>query len=86
MVANLQGGMAGGVTQKVGLGSGQSNAIPFSIQGTTSHPTFVPDVANIAGNVAKGAIQNAVSGKAPGAVPAGATGALGGLLGKKKPK
>jgi AsmA protein len=79
MLAKLQGGVAGGLTQKVGMGSGTGEGIPFSIQGTTSNPSFVPDVAGVAGSVAKGAVQNAVSGGTKG------VGGLGGLL-KKKPK
>jgi len=84
MTANLQGGIAGGLTQRSGLG-GTSGGIPFSITGTTSNPSFVPDVAGVAGSVAKGAIGNAVAGTTgvtKGAT--GATGAVGGLLGKKK--
>jgi AsmA protein len=80
MLAHLQGGVAGGLTQKVGVGGGTGEGIPFSIQGTTSNPSFVPDVAGVAGSVAKGALQNAVSGGTKG------VGSLGGLLGKKKPK
>jgi len=80
MTANLQGGVAGGVTQRAGLGGGNGNGIPFSIQGTTSNPSFVPDVGSIAAGAAKGALQNAVSGKT------GTTNAVGGLLGRRKPK
>jgi AsmA protein len=79
MNANLQGGVAGGLTQRAGLGAGAGNGIPFSIQGTTSNPSFVPDVGSIAAGAAKGALQNAVSGKT------GATKGLGGLLGRRKP-
>lgn len=74
MVADLQSGMAGGLTQRTGRGN--ANGIPFSIQGTMSDPKFVPDVAGVAGSAARGALQNAVSGK---------TGAAGGLLRRKKP-
>jgi AsmA protein len=81
MLANLQGGAAGGVTQRAGLGGGGGNGIPFSIQGTTSNPSFVPDVGSIAGNAAKGALQQAVSGKTGSTT---GNSALGGLLGRKK--
>jgi AsmA protein len=81
MVAELQGGV-GGLTQRAGLVGGKGGGIPFSIAGTTSDPKFVPDVAGVAGSVAQGALGNVVSGK-PSAAK-GATGALGGLLGKKK--
>jgi AsmA protein len=80
MQANLQGGMAGGLTQKVGFGGGGgSNAIPFSIQGTTSNPKFVPDVSGIATSMATNAVKGALSGTAKkGGNP------LAGLFGKKK--
>ena len=81
MLANLSGGMAGGLTKVSSVG-GATNGIPFSIQGTTSNPQFVPDMAGAAGSLATGAVKGAMSGKVPGAnTPANA---LGGLLGKKK--
>ena len=82
MMAELQGGVAGGLTQRAGLVGGKGGGIPFSIAGTTLDPKFVPDVAGVAGSVAQGALGNVVSGK-PSAAKS-ATGALGGLLGKKK--
>jgi AsmA protein len=89
MNANLQGGMIGGMPHVATLGSGSKGGggIPFSITGTTSNPSFVPNVAGVASGVAQGAVGNVVSGTtgvAKGAT--GAPGALGGLLGKKKPK
>ena len=81
MVANLTGGMAGGVTKMASLGTGKSG-IPFTIQGTTANPHFTPDIGGMAGNLATGAVQGVVSGKVP-AVPGAPTKALGGLLGKK---
>ena len=84
MMADLNGGMAGGLTKVAGLGGQRSGGIPFSIQGTTSNPSFVPDVAGVAGSVAKGALGNVVSGQT--SATKGATGALGGLLGRKKQK
>jgi AsmA protein len=87
MMANLQGGVAGGLTHAAGLGGSKGGGIPFSITGTTSNPNFVPNMAGLAGGAAKGALQNAVSGKAAATKGAtGAAGALGGLLGKKKTK
>jgi len=83
MLANLQGGVAGGLTHVAGMsGGGGNGGIPFSIQGTTSNPSFVPDMAGVAGSVAKGALQNAVTGKT--GVTKG-VGSLGGLVGKRKP-
>lgn len=43
MTANLNGAVATAVTQLVGLGN-QGESIPFFIRGTTSNPSFVPDV------------------------------------------
>jgi len=75
MVADLQGGAAGGLVQRAGRGGG--NGVAFSIQGTTSDPKFVPDVKSIAGSAASGAVQNAVSGKTGSST--------GGSLRKRKP-
>jgi AsmA protein len=64
----------------LGVGSaistlGQSKGeIPFLIQGTTSNPVFVPDVAGALANTAKAPVQSVE----------GISGALGGLFGKKK--
>jgi AsmA protein len=74
MQADLHGGMAGGLTERAGLG-GSNQPIPFSIEGTTSDPKFVPNVGGIAASAAKSAVGNAITGK---------TGGLGGLLGGKK--
>jgi AsmA protein len=73
MVANLSGGVAGGLTQVAGMGSG---GIPVAIGGTTSNPTFSPDMKGMMGNQLKGLI--------PGGKD-NPLGALGGLFGKKKP-
>jgi AsmA protein len=73
MIANLSG-IGGGLTKVAGAGSG---GIPVSIGGTTSNPTFTPDMKNLATNQIKGLAN--VGGKA------NPVGGLGGLLGKKKP-
>lgn len=70
LVANLSGAM-GGVTKVVGHGSG---GIPVTVGGTTSNPTFTPDM--------KGLVANQVKSLAPVGKKLGG---LGGLLGKKKP-
>ncbi|MGA8221816.1 MAG: AsmA family protein [Candidatus Acidiferrales bacterium] len=74
------GGGAGAVMTKIGAGGGKGG-IPFKIEGTTSNPIFVPDVAGLAGSMAKGTV-----GDVAGAGVAGgkAVGAVGGLFGKKK--
>jgi AsmA protein len=72
------GGLVGGMGQILSMGQQKGGgAIPFLIQGTTSAPIFVPDVA--------GQLTNTV-----GAPAQGVGGILGGLLGggqqpKKKP-
>ena len=85
MNANLAGGGAA-VTQVAGLMGGGSkggkSGIPFMIQGTTSNPTFLPDMKNIAQGAATNAIQGALSGK--GAAANNPASSLGGLF-KKKP-
>jgi hypothetical protein len=52
MLADLQGGVAGGLAQRAGREN--TNGIPFSIQGNTSDPRFVPDVGSVAGSAARG--------------------------------
>jgi AsmA protein len=78
MLADLRGGMVGGVSQMAGMSTGK-NDIPFIIGGTTSKPIFVPDVKGMVG----GALQGVLSGKTP--VKGIDMNALGGLFGKKKP-
>jgi|HubBroStandDraft_4_1064222.scaffolds.fasta_scaffold00673_14 AsmA protein len=81
MIAELQGNKAGGLSAVTGRGGGGGGGgVPFRIQGTTSNPSFVPDVGGMAASAAKGAIQQSVTG-----VTGGKTG-LGGILPKKKPK
>ncbi len=78
MMADLQSERADARAERTGRG-GDRGGVAFMIQGTTSSPKFVPDVASVAGNAAKGALQKTVSGKT-----GGDTG-LGGFLGKRKP-
>jgi AsmA protein len=79
MSAKLAGAM-GSMTSVMSLGNKNSsaNGIPFTITGTTSAPIFLPDVAGMAGNMAKDV------GGAPVNAAKSATGAIGGLFGKKK--
>jgi AsmA protein len=69
MVADLSGAVGGGLTKVVGHGSG---GIPVHVGGTTSSPTFMPDMKGLVGNQLKGI------------VPTGKSNPLGGLFGKKK--
>jgi AsmA protein len=81
MLANLKGGVAGGLGEAISGGKG----IPFAIAGTTSKPEFIPDIKGLAGGLAGGALQGALGGGKLGGTKANdAVNALGGLLGKKK--
>jgi AsmA protein len=77
MSANLSGGAVTGLTQIAGLGGKGTGAIPFLIQGTTSNPSFVPDVKGMVGGQLKGILQ--------GGDKNNPLGGLKGLFGKKKP-
>lgn len=70
---NASNNAIGALTQVAGLGQKKA-ALPFKIAGTTSNPTFVPDVGGTLGSM--------VSAPAQGA--GGVLGNLGGLFGKKK--
>jgi AsmA protein len=84
MLADLHGGMAGGLAQVAGVGSGKGG-IPFLIAGTTAKPEFVPDIKGMAGGLAGNALQGVLNGSKAGGGKAGsAVDALGGLFGKKK--
>jgi AsmA protein len=74
MSAKLAGAMGSVMT----LGDKNSKGVPFTITGTTSNPVFLPDVAGMAGNMAKGVAA------APAGAAKEASGAIGGLFGKKK--
>jgi len=71
MVANLAG-VGAGLTKVAGMGSG---GIPVAIGGTTSNPTFMPDMKGMVNNQLKGIVSGGKS----------SLGGLSGLLGKKKP-
>jgi len=75
MSANVSGGAVGGLTQIAGMGGKGTTGIPFTIQGTTSNPSFVPDIKGMAGSQLKGLMGGE---KSP-------LGGLTGLFGKKKP-
>jgi len=85
MLANLQGGMMGGLTQVATMGS--KSGIPFAITGTTSSPHFVPDMKGVATGVAQGILGQVMGGKTgaqsnnPVSNPVDA---ITGLFGKKK--
>jgi AsmA protein len=72
MLAKLNngGGLVGGLSQITSLGQSKGQ-LPFLIQGTTSNPVFLPDVANAMGQTIT-------------APAKGVGGILGGLFGQKK--
>lgn len=74
MMAALNGGAVGAITKVAGIGGGGQNQIPFAIEGTTSDPKFVPDVAGVATSLISSQVDNALKG----------TKGLSGLLGPKK--
>ena len=88
MLAKLNSGgqnAMSGIAAMAGLGqnNGQSgNGIPFMIQGTTSNPVFVPDVAGMASGFMKGKMSGLPNSGTPKQPDVG--GLLQGLLGKKK--
>jgi AsmA protein len=76
MVANLNGGAVSGLTQMAGLGSKGNGGIPVTITGTTSNPTFMPDMKGMVNSQLKGLMNGGKTNP---------SGGLGGLFGKKKP-
>ncbi len=82
MNAQLAGGGAvGGLTQMAGIGGGGKGVgIPFAIQGTTSNPTFIPDVQGMVGSQ----LQNQLKSRIPGANTGNPVNSITGLFGKKK--
>lgn len=81
MLANLSGGMVGGLSKVAAAGSGTSG-VPFAIEGTTSDPKFVPELGGVASSLATGAVKG-VAGGVPTATAAPKK-AVSGLLGVKK--
>lgn len=81
MLANLSGGVVGGVSKVATVGSGKGG-VPFAIEGTTSDPKFVPELGGVAADVATGAVKG-VAGSVP-AVAGAPTNAVTGLVGKEK--
>jgi AsmA protein len=82
MAANLSGGAVTGLSQMAGLGGKGTGNIPFLIQGTTSNPTFIPDVKGIAASQLKsllGGSQGTQPGQQNNPIDA-----ITGLFGKKK--
>lgn len=81
MSANLAGGAVTGLTQMAGLGN-KGGAIPFFIKGTTSSPSFVPDVQGMLGSQLKGGLGQFTGQK--GGQQDDLVNSVTGLFGKKK--
>jgi AsmA protein len=73
---SMLGQMASGISM---LGQNAKGTIPFMVQGTTSSPVFVPDVAGMVSSSLVSSLQPQQQ-----AGQQGLSGMLGGLLGKKK--
>jgi AsmA protein len=85
MVADLKGGMMGGLTQVASMGGGKG--IPFAITGTTSNPRFVPNMGAVASGVAQGILGQVMgqkSGSQTSNPASNPVDAITGLFGKKK--
>jgi AsmA protein len=80
MLADLKGGVVGELTKVAAMGG--KGGIPFSIDGTTSNPHFIPDVKGAAGGIAQGVLGQVTGGK-NGAKESPADAVMG-LFGKKK--
>jgi AsmA protein len=85
MVATLsnpgQGSMLGQMASSIpGLGQNAKGSVPFMIQGTTSSPVFVPDVAGMV----SGGLLSSLPSQQKQTGQQGLSGILGGLLEKKK--
>ena len=65
MIADLQGGMVGGLSKVAGARS-REGGTPFAIEGTTSNPKFIPDVGGAVAGVANGQPRNAAKGQVRG--------------------
>jgi AsmA protein len=72
--------VGGGLTKAAGMGSG---GIPISVGGTTSNPSFMPDMKGMMNSQLKGQLKGLVPGGQGG--QSNPVGGLGGLFGKKKP-
>jgi AsmA protein len=86
MVAKVtpSGGVAGSVASALssftgGGGNAKSLTVPFTVNGTTSNPIFVPDVSGAVNSLVKSNLGNA------GSTTSAVSGILGGFL-KKKPQ
>ena len=70
MNASLGGTVMSGVTKLAGMGSSGGVGIPFFIRGTTSNPSFVPDVKGMVNNQI-GGIENTLKSRFGGQTSSG---------------
>jgi AsmA protein len=87
MIPGGGGGAAAGLGSVGGIAGGAlKNGIPVAIGGTTSNPTFTPDMRGVAASIGASAAQNLLKGKPTGSQNGNQSNplgnALGGLLGK----
>ncbi len=81
MIPSGAGGAAAGMGSIGGLASAAlKNGIPVAIGGTTSNPTFTPNMRGVASSVGAGAVQGLPKGKSNGTQANPLGNALGGLL------
>jgi AsmA protein len=81
MIPNGGGGAAAGLGSIGGIASAAlKNGIPVAIGGTTSNPTFTPNMRGLAAGVGAGAVQGLPKGKSNGTQANPLGNALGGLL------
>jgi AsmA protein len=81
MIPGGAGGAAGGLGSIGELASAAlKNGIPVAIGGTTSNPTFTPNLRGVAAGLGAGAVQGAPKGKQNGTPSNSLGNALGGLL------
>jgi hypothetical protein len=91
--AGLLGGLAGMIPGGGGAGTSgpasiggltgavAKNGIPVAIGGTTSNPTFTPDLSKVASSLAASAAQNLITGKSKGKQNGAQSNPLGNALG-----
>ena len=96
LLGKVPGGSAGGAGGLLGncksAGGNSGMTLPFQIKGTTSSPTFIPDVGGVAAGMLKsqlscfgGGSQAKTSTQQQPANPVNPVDAIGGLFKKKKP-
>lgn len=81
---NAAGGLIGGLRRLAGIKGPNTIDVPFSVRGTTSNPSFIPDVKGAAGNLLKSAASGSGSKAGDSKTTSSILDALRGVLQKKK--